>query len=71
MKKPVKKAGKKAGKKIRKSDFEEKFALMVGEYNQAKEVLDSMTEGTSEYVNQKKRCDSLFGRAERFINTNS
>lgn len=66
MRKPVKKSG----KKIRKSNFEERFSLMVAEYNKAKEVLDSMTEGTPEYDKQKKKCDSLFASAERFINAN-
>ncbi|MDW6005449.1 hypothetical protein [Vibrio mangrovi] len=66
MRKPVKKAG----KKMRKSDFEERFALMVGEYHKAKEVLDSMTEDTPDYIKQKKKCESLFATAERFINAN-
>lgn len=53
---------------MRKNDFEERFSLMVGEYNKAKEVLDSMEEGTSEYAAQKKTCDRLFANAERYIN---
>ncbi|KOO04172.1 hypothetical protein [Vibrio nereis] len=64
MRKPVRKTG----KKMRKNDFEERFSLMVGEYNKAKEVLDSMEEGTSEYAAQKKTCDRLFANAERYIN---
>ncbi|MDN3612506.1 hypothetical protein ACODM8_14795 [Vibrio ostreicida] len=66
MKKPVRRVG----KKMRKSDFEARFAHMVGEYNKAKEVLDGLTEGTPEYTKQKKMCDSLFASAERFINAN-
>ncbi len=64
MRKPVKKSS----KKVKKNDFEERFALMVGEYNKAKEVLDSMEEDTSEYMTQKKLCDKLFASAERYIN---
>jgi hypothetical protein len=64
MRKPVRKAS----KKMRKSDFEERFAQMVGEYNKEKEVLDAMPEGTAEYAKQKKKCDILFANAERFIN---
>jgi|GEM_PF-1237315 len=66
----IRKAAKKSSKKIRKSNFEEKFSLMVAEYNKAKEVLDSMTEGTPEYTKQKINCDRLFASAERFINAN-
>lgn len=43
---------------------------MVAEYHKAKEALDSMTEGTPEFAKQKKKCDSLFANAERFINAN-
>jgi hypothetical protein len=64
MRKPVKKVS----KKIRKSDFEERFAKMVEEYHKAKEVLDSLEEGTTEYAKKKKQCDILFANAERFIN---
>ncbi|EGR2797496.1 hypothetical protein BOO29_11160 [Vibrio navarrensis] len=66
MKKPVKKTA----KKMRKADFEVRFATMVGEYNSAKEVLDALPEGSPDYAKQKKKCDSLFAAAERFINTN-
>ncbi len=66
MKKPFKKSNNKA----RKSNFEEKFSLMVAEYNKAKEILGSMEEGTDEYTQQKKLCEKLFARAERFINAN-
>ncbi|GAB6261062.1 hypothetical protein [Photobacterium sp. R1] len=65
MRKPVKKVG----KKMRKSDFEERFSKMVEEYHKAKEVLDSLEEGTAEYAKKKKQCDSLFASAERFINS--
>ncbi|EGU48577.1 hypothetical protein VII00023_00235 [Vibrio ichthyoenteri ATCC 700023] len=65
MKKPVRKNV----KKMRKSDFEERFAHMVGDYNKAKEVLESLTAGTAEYNKQKKQCDILFANAERFINS--
>lgn len=66
MKKPVRKTG----KKISKSEFESRFAFMVAEYNKAKEALDLMEQGTSEYSVQKKKCDNLFANAERFINAN-
>ncbi|ODS11210.1 hypothetical protein [Vibrio scophthalmi] len=49
MKKPVRKNV----KKMRKSDFEERFTNMVGEYNQAKEILESLAVGTAEYNKQK------------------
>ena len=65
MKKPVRKNV----KKMRKSDFEERFAQMVGEYNKAKEVLESLTAGTPEHSKQQKQCDILFASAERFINS--
>lgn len=65
------KKAKRMGKKNQKSNFEERFSLMVGEYHKAKETLDSMVEGTSEYVKQKKVCDNLFASAERFVNANS
>lgn len=55
---------------MRKSDFEEKFALMVGEYNKQKELLDAMSEGDAEHAKQKKKCDALFASAERFLNAN-
>ncbi|MEH0690151.1 hypothetical protein H4F17_13930 [Vibrio cholerae] len=69
MKKPAGPA-RKSGKKMRKSDFEEKFALMVGEYNKQKELLDAMSEGDAEHAKQKKKCDALFASAERFLNAN-
>jgi len=66
MRKPVRKSS----KKTQKNNFEERFAVMVTEYQAAKEVLDSMAEGTSEYITQKKVCDKLFANAERYINKN-
>lgn len=66
----MRKPAKKSSNKIRKSNFEEKFSLMVAEYHKAKEILDSMTEGTPEHTKQKKNCDRLFASAERFINSN-
>lgn len=65
MKKPVRKNV----RKMRKSDFEERFAQMVGEYNKAKEVLETLTAGTAEYSKQQKQCEILFASAERFINS--
>ncbi|UQA52542.1 hypothetical protein [Vibrio sp. ED002] len=64
MRKPVRKSS----KKTQKNNFEERFAAMVKEYQEAKEILDSMTEGSSEYLAQKKSCDKLFANAERYIN---
>ena len=64
MRKPVKKTG----KKMRKTDFEERFALMVEEYQKAKEFLDAMSEGSEEYIKQKKMCYILFAKAEKFVN---
>jgi len=66
MKKPVKKSS----KKTQKNNFEERFAVMVKEYQEAKEILEAMTEGSSEYITQKKVCDKLFVSAERYINRN-
>lgn len=66
----IRKPAKKSSKNIRKSNFEERFSLMVADYHKAKEILDSMTEGTPEFAKQKKKCDSLFASAERFINAN-
>ncbi|EGR2894715.1 hypothetical protein ACSTIZ_07710 [Vibrio parahaemolyticus] len=64
MRKPVRKSS----KKTQKNNFEERFAAMVKEYQEAKEILDSMTEGSSEYLAQKKVCDKIFANAERYIN---
>lgn len=64
MRKPVRKSS----KKTQKNNFEERFAAMVKEYQEAKEILDSMTEGSSEYLSQKKVCDKIFANAERYIN---
>mgnify|MGYP001164279274 CR=1 FL=1 len=66
MRKPVKKSS----KKIQKNNFEERFAAMVKEYQQAKETLESMVEGSPEYINQKNVCDKLFSNAERYLNRN-
>ncbi len=66
MRKPVRKS--KSSKKTQKNNFEERFAVMVKEYQEAKEILESMTEGSSEYITQKKVCDKLFANAERYIN---
>ncbi|MCF2829373.1 MULTISPECIES: hypothetical protein [unclassified Pseudoalteromonas] len=57
-----------SSKKTRKEDFEGKLEQVVGEYRQAKEVLDALAEDTVEYSEQKDECDKLFARAERFIN---
>ncbi|MGI2260187.1 hypothetical protein [Shewanella sp. GXUN23E] len=65
----MRKPTRKVGKKIRKDNFDEKFERLVGEYHQAKEVLDTLTEGTAEYDQQKKQCDILFANAERFFNS--
>lgn len=68
MRRPVRRS--KSSKKTQKNNFEERFAVMVKEYQEAKEVLESMEEGTSEYTTQKKVCDKLFANAERYINRN-
>lgn len=60
---------KKPGNKMRKADFENRFSVMVGEYHSAKEILQSLTEGTPDYIKQNRKCESLFSAAERFINT--
>jgi hypothetical protein len=66
MRKPVRKSS----KKTQKNNFEERFAVMVKKYQEAKEILETMTEGSSEYITQKKVCDKLFESAERYINKN-
>lgn len=66
MRKPVRKSS----KKTQKNNFEERFAVMVKKYQEAKEILETMTEGSSEYITQKKVCDKLFASAERYINKN-
>lgn len=66
----MRKPAKKSSNRNRKSSFEEKFSNMVAEYQKAKEVLDSLVEGTPEYNKQKRICDKLFASAERFINAN-
>ncbi|ABU69520.1 MULTISPECIES: hypothetical protein [Vibrio] len=64
----MKKLVRKSSKKIQKNNFEERFSSMVKEYQEAKGILDSMTEGSSEYLSQKKACDKIFANAERYIN---
>ena len=64
MRKPMKKSN----TRIRKNNFEERFSAMVAEYNKAKDLLDTMSEGTPEYAKQKKVCDRLFANAEKFVN---
>ena len=66
----MKKAARKSNNKTQKNNFEERFALMVKQYQEAKEVLESMEEGSSEYITQKRVCDKLFANAERYINRN-
>lgn len=66
MRKPVRKSN----KKTQKNNFEEQFSIMVTEYQAAKEALDSMEQGTPEYISQKKLCEKLFSNAERYINRN-
>lgn len=67
----MKKPSRRTHKKITKNEFEERFGFLVGEYNKAKEILDSMDQDSDEYKNQQKLCDKLFANAERFVNTNS
>ncbi|BDR13447.1 hypothetical protein [Vibrio sp. STUT-A11] len=66
----MKKPARKSNNKTQKNNFEERFALMVKQYQEAKEVLESMEEGSSEYITQKRVCDKLFANAERYINRN-
>ncbi|HAS6346363.1 hypothetical protein LZU85_00160 [Vibrio sp. IRLE0018] len=66
----MKKPTRKSSKKTQKNNFEERFAAMVTEYQEAKALLDAMEQGTSEYTNQKKLCDKLFANAEKYINRN-
>ena len=67
MKRPYKKSVNRANK----NNFESRFSALVGEYQQAKEVLDAMATGSEEYTEQKKLCDKLFANAERYINKKS
>lgn len=66
MRKPVRKSS----KKTQKNNFEERFSMMVKEYQEAKETLESMEEGSKEYMVQNKLCNKLFSNAERYINKN-
>ncbi|MCR9345330.1 hypothetical protein, partial [Vibrio alginolyticus] len=61
---------KKSIKKTQKNNFEERFSMMVKEYQEAKETLESMEEGSKEYMVQNKLCNKLFSNAERYINKN-
>ncbi|MGL6171647.1 MAG: hypothetical protein ACRC1S_07140 [Vibrio sp.] len=56
--------------KNKKAAYEAKFEFMVKEYHEAQAVLESMTHGSDEYIQQKKHCDSLFAQAERFFKQN-
>ncbi len=58
-------------KKIKKSNFEEKLEQLVNEYRNEKEYLDNLVEGSIEFNQQKIKCDSLYTKAERFINKQS
>ncbi|EGQ9234415.1 hypothetical protein F8Y91_18050, partial [Vibrio alginolyticus] len=57
-------------KKTQKNNFEERFSMMVKEYQEAKETLESMEVGSKEYMVQNRLCDKLFSNAERYINKN-
>ncbi|WP_105181679.1 hypothetical protein [Pseudoalteromonas sp. T1lg21] len=61
----------KSTKKIKKSNFEEKLEQLVNEYRKEKEYLDNLVEGSIEFNQQKIKCDSLYAKAERFINKQS
>ncbi|MBN4057758.1 MULTISPECIES: hypothetical protein [Pseudoalteromonas] len=61
----------KSTKKIKKSNFEEKLEQLVNEYRNEKEYLDNLVEGSIEFNQQKIKCDSLYAKAERFINKQS
>ncbi|MEL7306819.1 MAG: hypothetical protein AAGK05_02455 [Pseudomonadota bacterium] len=61
----------KSTKKIKKSNFEEKLEQLVNEYRNEKEYLDNLVEGSIEFNQQKIKCDSLYTKAERFINKQS
>lgn len=63
----MKKNREKHQKKAWKNGHEAKFEQMVGEYQNAKAMLDSMKVGTNEYSQHQKHCDSLFAKAERFF----
>ncbi|MCL2920211.1 hypothetical protein [Shewanella litorisediminis] len=66
MRKP---SNRKIAKKVRKDNFDEKFEHLVGEYQTAKAVLDTLEEDSVEYGQQKKQCDMLFANAERFFHS--
>ena len=60
----------KASKKSKKNEFESRLNILVEEFNQAQEVLNSLVEGSAEFLAQKKICDKLFSNTERFLNRN-
>ncbi|WMN62296.1 hypothetical protein NI389_19200 (plasmid) [Pseudoalteromonas xiamenensis] len=64
----MRKPARKNNQKSKKDNFEDRLEQLVGEYRQAKEVLDSLELDDSEYESQKEKCDKLFANAERFIN---
>ncbi|MFC0119841.1 hypothetical protein [Pseudoalteromonas xiamenensis] len=64
----MRKPARKNNQKSKKGNFEERLEQVVGEYRQAKEVLDSLEQDDAEYELQKEKCDKLFAIAERFIN---
>ncbi|WP_060988780.1 hypothetical protein [Photobacterium leiognathi] len=59
----------KPSKKNNKNAFEERFKIIVDDYHKAKELLDSLSAGTDEYEQQKKKCHQLFSHAERYLNS--
>ncbi|WP_217877312.1 hypothetical protein [Pseudoalteromonas shioyasakiensis] len=61
----------KSTKRIKKSNFEEKLEQVVSEYRKEKEFLDTLVEDSIEFNQQKIKCDSLYSKAERFINKQS
>lgn len=61
----------KSTKRIKKSNFEEKLEQVVSEYRKEKEFLDTLVEDSIEFNKQKIKCDSLYSKAERFINKQS
>jgi DNA-binding ferritin-like protein (Dps family) len=66
----VKKQNKNSKKKMQKNNFEDRLEQLVKEYRDAKEILESYIEGSTEYKAQKAVCDKLFSKTQNFINRN-
>ncbi|NVK24562.1 MAG: hypothetical protein HWE10_06520 [Gammaproteobacteria bacterium] len=66
----MKKQNKNFKKKTQKNNYEDRLEQLVKEYRDAKQILESYVEGSTEYKTQEAVCDKLFAKTQNFINRN-